>query len=85
MFTLNIFINLYLVRPADDPSFLGFYWAFVIFMLVCGFSGGVLGQLAVAKQGDHSSLVWLSVLFGLFALLLVLNEIIQGIQYFAGA
>ena len=84
MFALNIFINLYLVRPADDPGYLGFYWAFVIFMLVCGLSGGVLALLAVTKQQEHSSLVWLSVLFGLFVLLLVLNEILQGIQYYAG-
>jgi quinol-cytochrome oxidoreductase complex cytochrome b subunit len=85
MFVLNIFINLYLVRPADEPGFMGFYWAFVIFMLVCGLAGGILGLIAVTRQHEHSSLIWISVLLGLFVLLLVLNEIMQGIQYYAGA
>ena len=85
MFVLNIIINLYLVRLASEPGFMGFYWAFVIFMLVCGLAGGILGLLSVIKQHEHSSLVWLSVLFGLFVLILVLNETLQGIQYYAGS
>jgi hypothetical protein len=85
LFVLNIFINLNLVRPADEPGFMGFYWALVIFMLGCGLAGGVLGLLAVTKQHEHSSLIWISIVLGLFVLLLVLNEIVQGIQYYAGA
>lgn len=83
LFVLNIFINLYLVRPADEPGFLGLYWLFVIFMLACGLAGGILGLMAVTKQHERSSLVWLAVFMGLFVLLLVLNEIVQGIVYFA--
>lgn len=85
LFVLNIFVNLYLVRPADEPGLLGFYWTFVILMLLCGITGGVLGIMAVTKQHERSSLVWLAILLGLFVVLLVFNEMLQGIRYYAGA
>jgi hypothetical protein len=85
MFIGNVFINLYFVRPADEPGVLVFYWLFVILMLVCGLAGGLLGLVALMKQHERSSLVWLAVCFALFVLALVLNEILQGIEYFAGA
>lgn len=62
-----------------------FYWMFVIFMSFCGVAGGFLGMMAVTKQHEQSSLVWLAMFFGLFVVLLVLNEFLQGIQYFAGS
>jgi len=85
LFVLNIFINLYWVRPAEEPGLLGFYWLFVICMLVCGLAGGMFGLMAVIKQHERSSLVWLAVFLGLFVLLIVINEVLQGIAYFAGA
>ena len=85
MFVSNIVINLYFVNPASDPKLGMFYGLFVICMLICGLAGGIFGLTALIKQSEHSSLVWLAVLFGLFVLLLVLNELVQGVRYFAGS
>lgn len=85
MFISNVFINVYVVRPASEPGFLVVYWLFVIFMLASGLAGGILGLTAVVKKHERSFLVWLAVFFGLFVLLLILNELLQGVQYFAGS
>lgn len=85
MFISNLFINLYFVRPASEPGLLVFYWLFVILMLASGVAGGIIGLMAIIKQHERSILVWMAVFFGLFVLLLILNELVQGIRYFAGA
>jgi hypothetical protein len=51
------------------------------FMLLCGLAGGVVGLIATTRKHERSSLVWLAILTGLFVLLLVLNELIQLVQY----
>lgn len=83
LFVINIAVNLYVIRPnAAQQSFP--YMLFVISMLICGVTGGVIGLIAVTKQHEHSFLVWLSILCGLFVLLLILNELLQGIRYWMG-
>lgn len=82
LFVLNVMVNIYVIAPfAVQQPLLAFYILFVISMLVCGLTGGIAGLRAVSKQHEGSSLVWLSILCGLFVLLLVLNELMQGIQY----
>ena len=54
-------------------------------MLICGLAGGVFGLIAVIRQKERALLVWLSILVGLFTLLIVLNELMQGLMYFLGS
>lgn len=85
MFLLNVLVNVYMIQPfAVQQPLLALYILFVVSMLVCGLAGGIVGLRAVSKQHERSSLVWLSILCGLFVLLLVLNELVQGIQYMLG-
>lgn len=86
LFILNVLVNIYVIRPfAVQQPLLAFYIVFVISMLACGLAGGFIGLRAVSSQHEHSSLVWLSILCGLFVLLLVLNELMQGLQYMLGS
>lgn len=86
LFVLNVFVNLNVISAFDvQQPFLAFYILFVISMLACGLAGGFVGLRAVSKQHEHSSLVWLSILCGLFVLLLIVNELMQGIQYLLGS
>jgi hypothetical protein len=50
---------------------------FVIFMLSCGFSAGIVGLIAVLRRHERSWLVWLAILTGLFVLILILGELLQ--------
>ncbi len=43
-------------------------------MLLCGLAAGIVGMIAVARKGERSWLVWLTMLPGLFVLFLVLGE-----------
>ena len=54
-------------------------------MLLCGLAGGVVGLIATTRKHERSSLVWLAILTGLFVLLLILNELIQLVQYLRGS
>ena len=45
-----------------------------IFMMLCGLAAGIVGLIAVTRQHERSWLVWLAILLGLFALLIVLGE-----------
>jgi uncharacterized membrane protein YfcA len=82
MFSINVAI---LVLLTDETfwrdSILPFY---AITMLVCGLAGGVVGSVTVIRQHERSLLVWLAILNGLFVLLLVLNELWQGVQFLLG-
>jgi hypothetical protein len=45
-----------------------------IFMMLCGFTAGVTGLIAVIRWRERSWLVWLTLLPGLFVLFFVLGE-----------
>lgn len=85
LFISNVFVNVYIIRPDDSQMLMPPYVALVIVMLLCGLAAGVVGLLAVIRQREHSSLVWVSILLGLFVLLIVLNELNQGLQYMLSA
>jgi hypothetical protein len=82
LFALNIVINLYIIRPSygQQPQ-TAIYMAFVLFFLACGLAGGIIGLIAVIQKRERSILVWISIVLGLLTLLIILNELQQGIQY----
>ena len=45
-----------------------------ISMILCAFSAGIVGLIAVIRRRERSWLVWLTMLPGLFALVFVLGE-----------
>lgn len=80
MFAANIPFNIYVMQPIHGPNPPA-YVAFILVMLVCGIIAGSLGLAAVLKYRERSLLVWLSTITGIFALLIFLNESLQGLQY----
>jgi hypothetical protein len=47
---------------------------FGITMVLCGLASGVTGLLAIFRNREHSWMVWLAILPGLFMLVLLLGE-----------
>jgi hypothetical protein len=45
-----------------------------IFMMLCGFTAGIVGVIAVIRRHERSWLVWLTILPSLFVLVFVLGE-----------
>ena len=45
-----------------------------ISMILCAFSAGIVGLIAVIRRHERSWLVWLAILPGLFALVFILGE-----------
>jgi len=82
MFSINIAVMVLLTDATFwRGSILPFY---AITMLLCGLAGGVVGLITVIRQHERSSLIWLAILTELFVLLLVLNELWQGVQLLFG-
>jgi len=86
VFIVMFIVNVAVLSLVTDETFwrgsiLPFY---AITMLLCGLAGGVVGLVTVIRQHEHSSLVWLAILTGLFVLLLVLNELWQGVEMLLG-
>ena len=76
LFVVLFLINSFVFMPTSSDApwrqvVLPFYG---IFMLLCGLSAGIVGLIAVLRQHEHSWLVWLTLLPGLFVLFLVLGE-----------
>ena len=71
MFLINstVFAPYYDSDTAFRQAFLPFYWTF---MLSCGLAAGVVGIVAMTRQHERSWLVWLALLTGVFALLIML-------------
>lgn len=83
MFIVNVLI---LSFVKDETAYRQFIMPFYApIMLLCGLAGGVFGLIAVTRKQERALLVWLAVLVGLFVLLLVVNELLQGLMYFAGS
>ena len=83
MFTVNVVV---FIIVSDETFWRQFILPFyALIMLICGLAGGVFGLIAVIRQKERALLVWLSILVGLFVLLLVLNELMQGLMYFLGS
>jgi hypothetical protein len=77
-FVIMFFINSFVFMPPSTNAlfprtFLIFYG---IFMMLCGFSAGVLGLIALIKNHERSWIVWLAVLPGAFVLFLLLGELL---------
>ncbi|MBL7007058.1 MAG: hypothetical protein ISR78_08265 [Spirochaetia bacterium] len=68
-------INIFFMRLPENVSWrttiLPFYG---VFMILCGLSAGIIGTLAIVRKHEHSWLVWLAVLPGLFGLIFLLGE-----------
>ena len=83
MFTVNVVV---FIIVSDETFWRQFILPFyALIMLICGLAGGVFGLIAVIRQKERALLVWLSILVGLFVLLLVLSELMQGLMYFLGS
>ncbi len=77
-FVIMFFVNSFLFMPPSTNvliprTFLIFYG---IFMMLCGFSAGVLGLFALIKNHERSWFVWLAVLPGAFVLFFLLGELL---------
>jgi hypothetical protein len=77
---MSVFFALFLINvtafaPYFDSAttfrlvFMPFYWAF---MLLCGLGSGVVGLVALTRQHERSWLIWLAMLTGIFAALIVI-------------
>ena len=74
MFLINSLI--FMPTSSDAPwrhLVLPFYG---ILMLLCGLVAGAVGMVAVIRQHERSWLVWLTILPGLFVLVLILGELL---------
>jgi len=79
MFIVNIAVfSLVTDETAWRQTILPFYGPF---MLLCGLAGGVVGLIAMIRQRERSSLVWLAILVGLFVFIIILNEFLQLMKY----
>lgn len=86
VFIVMFIVNVAVLSFVTDETFwrgsiLPFY---AIIMLLCGLAGGAMGLVTVIRQHERSSLVWLAIFTGLFVLLLVLNELWQGVEILLG-
>jgi hypothetical protein len=77
-FEIFMFINsaVFMRLPEEVPwrvTILPFYG---IFMMLCGFTSGVAGLMAVIRQRERSWLVWLTILPGLFVVLFLIGEVV---------
>jgi hypothetical protein len=54
-------------------TFLPFYG---IFMILCGFTSGVAGLMAVIRKHERSWLVWLTLLPGFFVIFMLIGEVV---------
>lgn len=81
MFVANVLIFSFADEELWRQTALPFY---APLMLLCGLAGGIVGIIAVTRWREHSSLVWLSILLGLFVLLIVVNELLQLVRYLQG-
>jgi len=75
-FIVMFFINSFVFMPPSTNelfprAFLIFYG---IFMMLCGFTAGVVGLIALIKNRERSWLVWLAVLPGSFVVFFMLGE-----------
>jgi hypothetical protein len=74
-FLVLFLINMTVFAPYFDSvtpfrqAFLPFYWAF---MLSCGLGSGVVGLVAMMWRRERAWLVWLALLTGVFAALIVI-------------
>jgi hypothetical protein len=83
MFTVNVVV---FIIVSDETFWRQFILPFyALIMLICGLAGGVFGLIAVIRQKERALLVWLSILVGLFVLLIFLGELMQGLMYFLGS
>ena len=77
------FVALFIINVAVINSTLETLWRqtllpyYVIFMLFCGLTAGIVGLIAVIRQQERSWLVWLAILTGLFVIVIVLGEFLQ--------
>jgi hypothetical protein len=80
LFAANIPFNIYVIQPlrGSNPTS---YVAFILIMLACGISAGILGLFSMIKYHERSWFIWISTATGIFALLIFLNEVLQGMQY----
>ena len=67
-------INSLVFMPSDATWKLTFLPIYGVLMLLSGLSAGVVGLVAIVRQHVHSWLAWLAMLFGLWALFMVLGE-----------
>ncbi len=80
LFAVNIPFNIYVIQPLHASNQVS-YITFILIMLACGILAGILGLIATIRHHERSWSVWASTAIGLFALLIFLNESIQGLQY----
>ena len=78
LFIVLFLINSTVFMPSSSDApwrhiFLPFYG---IGMLACGLAAGITGLVAVIRQRERSWLVWLTLLPGLFVLLILLGELL---------
>lgn len=74
LFLINSFVFMPPSTNALFPrTFLIFYG---IFMMLCGFSAGVVGLVALIRNHERSWFVWLAVLPGAFVIFLLLGEVL---------
>ena len=82
MFVINIGVfSLTTIAALWRGSILPFYGPI---MLLCGLAGGIIGLIAMIRQHERSSFVWLAILTGLFVLLLVLHEALELMHFLQG-
>lgn len=68
------YVVLYIITMAVIALRLSLPPVYGIFMLLCGLAAGIIGLVAIVKQHEHSWLVWVALLPGIFVIFLLLGE-----------
>jgi hypothetical protein len=69
-FVVLFIFNLAVFLPA--PGVVAWREALVgVLLLLCGFGGGIAALIALVRRHEHSALVWLALLPGLFVLFMI--------------
>ena len=80
VFIVMWLINTFAFMPLGQPGAPDIWWReallpfYGIFMMLCGFSAGVVGLIAVTWKHERSWMVWLTILPGAFVLFFILGE-----------
>jgi len=79
LFILNVVVLSYMTPTVEELWRQTYLLPYVILMLSCGFAAGIVGLIAVIRQHERTWLVWFAILTGLFVLVLVFGELLQGV------
>ena len=76
LFVVMIILNatIFMRLSENTPLQLSLLPFYGIFMMLCGLAAGVIALIAILRNHERSWLVWLTLIPGVFTLLIILGE-----------